>query len=206
MSLALPGLVSLAPDRQEVPDRARNLVRRIDARHAGLQDVTARFTQTYRSGMLGREIVERGTVSIKSPGRMRWEYRDPERKTFVSDGRTFYFYVPADRQVIVSKQEGQRSLPALLLSGQGRIADEFDAALEEHGGRLLLRLTPHRPQPDVQQVFVEVDGDARIVSIEILDVQGNQSRFRFEHIRENVGLPDRLFKFEIPRGVEVITG
>ena len=88
---------------------ARMLLLRLEQHHARTADLVARFTQGYRSGMLGREVTERGVVSIKRPGRMRWEYKDPEPKLFISDGKTFYFYVPADKQVIVSEQDERRS-------------------------------------------------------------------------------------------------
>jgi len=185
---------------------AEDLARRVEARHRGLQDLTARFVQTYRSGVLGREMVEKGTVSIKPPGRMLWEYRDPEKKTFVSDGNTFYFYVPSDRQVIVREQAGDRGMLGRLLSGQ-EILGQFHAALETGGGgRPRLRLTPRRADPDVDRVYIEADARDRIETIEIVDTQGNRSRFRFENIRENLGLPDRLFHFKIPAGVEVVSG
>jgi len=189
-------------------DLARSLLRRVEDRHAATADLVARFSQSYRSGMLGREIVERGTVSVKRPGRMRWEYKDPETKLFVSDGRTFYFYVPADKQVIVSEQHDERSLAGRLLSGKGGLLDEFEPTLEEplEEGVLRLKLTPRREQPDVERAFLDVEPSGRIRSILLEDVQGNRTRFRFEGVRENTGLPDRLFRFEVPPGVEVIHG
>src|SRR5262249_58602033 len=108
---------------------AETLARRVEERHRAVSDLTARFTQTYKSGLLGREVTERGTVSIKPPGKMLWEYREPERKTFVSDGKTFYFYVPADRQVIVRQQAGERGILSRMLSGQDILA-QFEAGLE----------------------------------------------------------------------------
>jgi outer membrane lipoprotein carrier protein len=190
------------------PDAANALARRIGQRHQRVADLTARFVQTYRSGMLAQEVVERGVVSLKRPGRMLWEYKDPEKKTFVSDGKTFYFYVPADRQVIVRDQAGQRGIPALLLSGRDDLLEEFDAALEPPpaSGLQRLRLTPRKADPEVERVFLDVDGADRIRAVRVRDVQGNESRFEFDAIRENVGLPDRLFRFEVPRGVEVIAG
>ena len=187
---------------------AAALARRIEQRHHRVADLTARFVQTYRSGLLAQEIVEKGVVSLKRPGRMLWEYRDPEKKTFVSDGKTFYFYIPADRQVIVREQAGQRGIPALLLSGRDDLLAEFDATLEESPapGRQRLRLTPKKADPEVERVFLDVDGADRIRAVRVRDAQGNESLFEFDAIRENVGLPDRLFRFEVPRGVEVIAG
>jgi outer membrane lipoprotein carrier protein len=187
---------------------ARSVLERVEKRQAAASDLVARFTQSYRSGMLGREVVERGVVSIKRPGRMRWEYKDPERKLFVSDGKTFYFYVPADRQVIVSEQDEERSLAGRLLSGRGGIADEFAASMEEplEEGVLRVKLVPVRQQPDVQRAFLDVEPTGRIRSILLEDVQGNRTRFRFDSVRENTGLKDELFRFVVPPGVEVIRG
>lgn len=190
------------------PAPAAALARRIEQRHHRVADLTARFVQTYRSGLLAQEVVEKGVVSLKRPGRMLWEYRDPEKKTFVSDGKTFYFYIPADRQVIVREQAGQRGIPALLLSGRDDLLAEFDATLEKSPapGLQRLRLTPKKADPEVERVFLDVDDADRIRAVRVRDTQGNESRFEFDAIRENVGLPDRLFRFEVPRGVEVIAG
>jgi outer membrane lipoprotein carrier protein len=203
---ALLAAASLLHAQGEGPAVA--LARRIDKRHLAMGDLTARFVQTYRSGLMQRQVTESGVVSIKRPGRMRWEYREPEKKLFVADGKTFYFYVPADRQVIVRKPGGERGIPALLLAGQGGILTEFTVAMEPapSPGVQRLKLTPRREDPEVETVFLEVDGGDRVRGIEVLDPQGNQSRFVFEDIRENVGLRDGLFRFQIPQGVEVVTG
>jgi outer membrane lipoprotein carrier protein len=207
-ALLLTFLAAAVPTTDPDADLARSLVRRVEERHARAVDLVGRFTQSYRSGMLGREVVERGVVSIKRPGRMRWEYKDPEAKLFVSDGRTFYFYVPADRQVIVSEQDPERSLAGRLLSGNGGLLEEFDASLDEplEEGVLRVKLVPRRKQPDVERAFLDVEPSGRIRSILLEDVQGNRTRFRFEGLRENTGLPDKLFRFEVPAGVEVVHG
>jgi outer membrane lipoprotein carrier protein len=186
---------------------AESLAKRIEDHHRNVNDLTARFTQTYRSGILGREVVERGTVSIKPPGKMLWEYKDPEKKTFVSDGKTFYFYVPSDKQVVVRDQAGDRGLLGRLLSGRGGMLAQFDVGLESApSGKPRLQLVPKKADPDVDRVYIEPDDGDRIQVIEIIDTQGNRSRFRFDGIRENVGLSEQLFRFEIPKGVEVIAG
>jgi outer membrane lipoprotein carrier protein len=201
-------LLAAAPAADPDADIARSLVRRVEERQARTADLVGRFTQSYRSGMLGREVVERGIVMVKRPGRMRWEYKDPEAKLFIADGRTFYFYVPADRQVIVSEQDTERSLAARLLSGKGGLLEEFDVSLDEpvDEGVLRVKLVPRREQPDVERAFLDVEPSGRIRSILLDDVQGNRTRFRFEGLRENTGLADRLFRFEVPAGVEVVRG
>jgi outer membrane lipoprotein carrier protein len=207
VTFVIPALLAalLAPAAPKTA--AEFLARKIEERQSAAPDLVARFTQTYRSGALGRTLVERGEVKVKRPGRMLWEYKTPEKKIFVSDGQKFYFYVPADKQVTVREQDSSRSLPALLLSGKGGLLSEFDASLETAPpGRSRLKLIPRSPDPEIARVFLEVDADHRIRRIEVEDAEGSLSAFDFDDIRENQGLSDRTFRFEVPRGVEVITG
>ena len=207
LGAGLLGGVPAASLRAADSSPAEALARRLDARHNSLGDLTARFVQTYRSGLMQREIVESGVVSIKRPGRMRWEYLKPEKKLFVADGKTFYFYVPADKQVIVQESAGQRGIPSLLLSGRSSILAEFTVALEDGPtGRPRLKCTPRKADSEVETVYLEADDALRVRTIEVLDPQGNRSRFAFEDIRENVGLKDGLFNFRVPAGVEVVKG
>ncbi len=200
--------VGASPPIDPDPGLAETLVKRMEARHARTKDLVARFVQSYRSGLLGRELVERGTVSIKRPGRMRWEYKDPEEKLFISDGETFYFYVPEDRQVIVFQQDEQRSLAARLLFGRGGLLEEFEATMDEpwDEGVLRVRLTPREENAEIERAYIDLEPSGLVRSILLEDIQGNRTRFRFEEIRENTGLSDRLFRFEIPSGVDVIRG
>jgi outer membrane lipoprotein carrier protein len=205
--LAAVGLTGALLAAGAAPTPATEAARRIEERHRRVADLTARFVQTYRSGVLGREVVERGSMSLKRPGRMLWEYREPERKTFVCDGRSCYFYVPADKQVIVREQAGQRGVAVELLSGQLDILGRFEVGLDGGpGGRERLLLVPRKIDPDVERLYLDSDTEGRILSIEIVDAQGNRSEFRFDTIRENLGLSDGLFRFRIPEGVEVFTG
>lgn len=200
-------LLALLPLPLPAARGAEELARKVEARQRRLVDMTARFVQRYRSGLLGQEIVERGTLELKQPGRMRWEYRDPERKTFVSDGATCWFYVPADRQVIVRDRTGERGVALELLSGRMDLLAQFEVGLEQDAeGRTRLRLRPRQPDPDLDTLFLDVEPDGRIRGIEIVDTQANRSQFSFDHVRENVGLPDSRFHFEVPSGVEVVTG
>ena len=140
---------------------------------------------------------------------MRWEYREPEKKTFVSDGKTFYFYVPADRQVIVREQAGLARHPGPAAVRAGRDPDPVrrwprrTRRPPASGGCGSSRA---KPDPEIEHVLLDVDAAARIRGIAVVDAQGNRSHFAFDGFKENVGLDDALFRFEVPTGVEVVTG
>ena len=85
-----------APPAQEV---AAALQKKYDA----IRDFTADFVHESEGGLLRKKQTERGFVQVKKPGKMRWDYKAPEPKVFVSDGRRIYLHIPADNQVIVSR-------------------------------------------------------------------------------------------------------
>ena len=203
LALALTTLAATAAPAD--PSPAVALTQKIQERHQTLRDMKARFVQTYSSAMLGRKVVERGTLAIKRPGRMRWEYEQPEKKLFVSDGKKAYFYVPSDRQVMVHETTGDRGVALQLLAGRSDLLSEFDAHPVASNPRQV-RLVPKSQEAEVQEAVVEADATGRIQRLQILDPQGNRSEFVFDDVKENLGLSDGLFQFEIPKGVEVVTG
>jgi outer membrane lipoprotein carrier protein len=178
-----------------------------DARSRTIRDFTARFTQTYRSGALGRSIVETGTVKVKRPSRMLFEYTAPDKKLFVADGDSYYFYVPRDKQVMVQNQRGDKRATARILA-EGRLLDHFDCVGEEAdalGRKLILVPKADEKDANVTRIAVVLDAQFRLLALEIKDAEGSTSRMVFEGFRENVGLKDSEFRFDVPKGVEVIS-
>jgi len=205
--LVFPAIsLAQAPGRPSADEAARGIQRHYDQ----VKDFTADFTHTYQGGVLKKTISERGTVQIKKPGRMRWEYTAPERKTFVSDGRKIYSYIPADRQVVVADmpKEDEATTAVLFLAGKGDLTRDFSVSYSDggSGGLWLLRLEPRRKQRDYDWLILGVDpGTMQIRRLVAADQQGGTSTFDFSNYRENTGLTDKIFAFTIPRGVDVIT-
>jgi outer membrane lipoprotein carrier protein len=208
LTLLLTGTVSL-PAAQTRP-AADVLARQLQQRYDKVRDFSSDFVHTYRGGVLRKQASERGTMSVKKPGKMRWEYVAPEKKTFVSDGTKIYSYIPQDRQVIVSDvpADNQASTPALFLAGKGDIARDFTAAYVEPGapGVWTLKLVPRRKEQAYDTLILALDpATLQIRSLTTTDSQGGESTFVFSKMKENQGLADKTFAFRIPRGVDVIT-
>jgi outer membrane lipoprotein carrier protein len=206
-------LVALAVSASPGEDRLSDLVGKVESHYEGVTDFEAGFTQRYERRLLRRTVEEKGRVSVKKPGRMRWEYRSPEEKVFVTDGAKTYFYLPAENQVMVSHQpQGAMGMeegsPFELLAGRGRLSDSFTAAFSDEpasGGGIVLRLQPKRPREEFDLVELEVQpSDGRILRVVLVDSASNRTEFLFDDVRENVGLPESLFRFAIPSGVEVV--
>jgi outer membrane lipoprotein carrier protein len=189
---------------------AEQLASRIQARYDTIRDFEADFVQTYQGGLLRTKTTEQGTVAIKRPGRMRWVYTKPERKEFVSNGQQIYSYIPRDKQVIVSPMPaGEQTTPALFLTGRGHLVRDFTVAFEEvpgaPQGSVGLKLVPRRGDPEFEWLMIAVDPQTlQIRQLVALDRQGGRSSFLFTNLKENRNLSDKIFDFQVPRGVDVI--
>jgi outer membrane lipoprotein carrier protein len=194
----------------QTPTSAEALAASVQTRYDGVRDFSADFIQTYRGGILRTVTTERGTVRVRKPGMMRWDYVAPEIKVFVSDGTRVYSYIPEDRQVFVTDvpPDDRLGSPALFLAGKGDIVRDFHAAYTEDTsseGTVVLRLTPRAGDPDYESLTLTLNvSTLQIVAITARDLQGGDSSIVFSNLQENLGLTDNDFVFRIPRGVDVI--
>lgn len=204
-------LLFALPAAAQQPPTAADLARDLQRRYERVRDFSADFEHVYEGGVLGKKVIERGTLLVKTPGKFRWTYTSPEKKEFVSDGRTLYSYIPEDRQVIVSQvpPADDASSPAMFLAGKGNILRDFTPTLAAlpaiAPSEVALRLVPTRPQRDYDGIILVLDrASLQIRSLVTTDAQGGTSTFVFTRLRENLGLPDKDFVFKVPRGVDVI--
>ncbi len=191
-------------------ESASQAVAGLQKRYTAVNTVKADFQQVYRAP--GVEQIESGVFWMKKPGLMRWEYRDPEPKLFIADGHNTYLYQPEDRQVMVSSFSASEmhSTPLQFLLGQGNIAANFDVSLETETkpkmqGSIMLHLRPRTPEPDYSHLVLELDAKTCDVKrIIIHEPTGNTSEFLLTNLETNVKVKDSQFRFQIPKGVEVI--
>jgi len=183
----------------------------LQSRYELVRDFSADFTHTYQGGMLRTTLVEHGSLLVKKPGRMRWDYRSPEQKLYLSDGERLYSYLPEDRQVIIGRipASSEATTPDMFLAGTGNFATDFTAAFDTvtdpPPSSLALRLTPIRTERDFEYLVVVLDERSlAILRLIAHDLQGGISTFFFSGLQENLGLSDRPFTFEIPRDTDVI--
>jgi len=184
----------------------------VDNRYNHLQTLQAEFTETYRGA--GIERTESGSLWLKKPGKMRWEYRSPKEKLFLSDGKDAWFYLPGDRQVrrsSVKKLDDLRS-PLGFLLGKTRLEKELDGlsaapdVTPTTAGNVVLRGVPKAMADRVNEVVLEITPDYHIARIQFEEADESVTEYRFSAQKENAGIADQLFRFSPPPGVEVVDG
>jgi outer membrane lipoprotein carrier protein len=209
-ALVVAGLAWPSHAEPQTAASANEIARAVQERYDTIRDFTARFVHTYEGGVLRKTVTEKGTVEIKKPGKMRWEYTDPEKKVFVSDGMQIYSYIPADRQVIVSPmpQADQATTATLFLTGKGNLTRDFTVSIgdlpQAPRGSTVLKLVPRQQERDYDTLVLAVTPSNQIQVLSAFDRQGGRSTFTFSDIKENTGLADKIFTFKIPRGVDVV--
>jgi outer membrane lipoprotein carrier protein len=200
-------LAGAAARRAEAPPAdAVAEARAVEEALNGVRGLVASFTQTVESAGLPRPQVEKGTLSLLRPGRMRWEYDEPPGKLAVADGRKSYVYLPEERQVLVAPLDlqGTRNGVGLLL-GPVDLVGSFEISWgppTSTGPRPLL-LKPRAARPEYDQLLLVPAEDHLVRALTIVDPLGSRITYRFDRIRRVETLDDALFRFQAPPGVEV---
>jgi outer membrane lipoprotein carrier protein len=194
----------------QTSDEARAVARSVDRKYNNLKSLKMDFVEIYSGG--GRMRKESGTLWLKQPGRMRWDYKEPTQKLFVADGKNAYFYVPGDRQARranLKKLDDLRS-PLRYLLGKAKLEQEFpnlqlaDGVKPMHMGNVVVGGVPKRMTDRVQQVLFEISPQNQIERIVIEEVDGTTTEFQFLNIVEGVAVSDQSFRFERPPNVELV--
>jgi outer membrane lipoprotein carrier protein len=216
MGVLLAGvvMVSIVPATAQIAGKndVHQLARAVDDHYNHLRSLQSDFTEIYRGD--GPDRVESGTLWLKKPRKMRWEYRSPKVKLFVSDGQSVWFYLPVERQLrktSLKKLDDVRSPLAFLLGktnlenelrGLSKVVDEAPLG----AGNTLLRGVPQTMAGQVAEVQLEINPADQIVRILLLETDGATTEFRFAGWQENLDLADSRFQFAPPPGVETVEG
>jgi len=166
-------------------------------------------------------------VGSRQPiAQFRWTYDQPNNQEIVSDGTTIWVYVPENHQVIQSEievtGEAHADDPMTFLTGLGNLSRDFSISQaspeQDHEGNYVLQLRPRQASALIRDLRIVVDREAvlelvrhrltgrrlPIVSSTVTDPNGNTTTIEFSNARVNRGLPETVFNFIPPAGVEVV--
>ncbi|MCL5288231.1 MAG: outer membrane lipoprotein carrier protein LolA [Acidobacteria bacterium] len=186
------------------------IVRGVEKRYQGARTLKSVFLHRYSESRNALRV-ESGTVVIVLMGKMRWEYESPEEKLFIADGKTVWFYVPADRTVTRTKmkESADWQTPLALLVGKAKFSRvcgrvELSEARTSAAENVALRCLPKSEKAGFSEVLIEVDGEYRLVRVLIREPGGIETEFRFGSWQENLPLAATFFRFVAPPGVAIV--
>lgn len=174
-----------------------SVIRRVQEHMRGVQTLAADFVQTDRAGKRLN-----GTLTIKQPGRARFEYERGVPILIVSDGRALNFIDYQVKQV--SRWPIGGSPLAVLLNPKrdlSRIAKVVPSA--SPGVITVLARDPGRPQfGSITLAFTEnasAPGGLMLEGWVALDAQNNRTTVRLSNQRLNIPVPETTFQWTDPR-------
>jgi len=208
----------------------KTVITRLEARYRSPRTLQAAFLERYtENGRLVR--VEAGTVYFRRPGKMRWEYESPEKNLFLVDGKTAWFYVPADHTVtrVPAKESSDWRTPLALLAGEMKISRvcedvrfaEQEAPESASNAMVYCRLRGANSQSstrghanDEQKLseageavyFEVVRASGELVRVVVKNAGGVAIEFRFSNWLSDPPVEDSFFRFAVPPGVAIVNG
>jgi outer membrane lipoprotein carrier protein len=180
---------------------------RVDQYYNRLHSLRTAFTETYDGMGIHRQ--ESGTLLLRKPGKMRWDYSRPEGKIFLLDGKYAWFYTPGDPQaqrVPASQMDDLRS-PLRFLLGHTQLQKELDDLTLTRGpAGLELAGVPKGLRSRVARIVLGIDEDGAIHRIRIVENDGAETAFTFSGTVANPPAPDSDFIFHAPPNISVVDG
>ncbi len=216
-SLLAMAAVSAAPSAAQSTPSARDIAALVQSFYDQSNAFEATFSQQQFTKLHNRTENANGRVVFEKPGRMRWDYAEPNGQVFVSDGNQLTIYQPPDegedRGQVIEREISDHQLPAAFafLTGTGRLDRDFtfrllDAARHGYQGGQVLELRPREATPHYDRILffvriIERSGRRAgvIQRVLIFDGSGNRNRFDFSDISFPDDVPDSRFRYTPPR-------
>ena len=174
---------------------------------SGVRSLTADFKQELYGPDEHLLETQAGKLSLRRPNRFRWTYAKPTELVVVADGKKLWMYDVELAQVTVSPLDDTvGSSPAMLLSGDRDVREEFDVVESfTRDGLEWVKLAPKTGAADFRSVTIGFEGTAPR-RLELVDGLNQVTRISLANVAVNPELPDSVFEFKPPPGVDVIGG
>jgi outer membrane lipoprotein carrier protein len=191
---------------QGIDAELHKVVASVERYYADQENFSATFDQEVaRQHLPDRPIKKSGRVYFKKPGKMRWDYEEPDKVYYISDGKVLWNYVPESKLAYrLDVQDSELFYALKFLWGKGSLVNDFNVSDGgKDGTRQVLVIKPKTAEHNFQQLrfFVSEKGST-IEETELTDPAGNVSRLIFKEVSHKE-LPEKGFQFEPPADVQV---
>lgn len=187
--------------------RLDTLLKAVETRYNRAQSLTLSFEETYIAQRHPRQV-ESGTLTLRKPGKMRWDYAKPAGKVFVSDGKRVSLYNPETNQVEVTgvKETEDMRAPLAFLLGKLNFYKEFRKfTLREDPEGIWIGAEPENETLPYSRVEFLVAPDARIKRLKVFAQDRSVLDFRFEQEKLNIPVDPKIFDYRVPITAQVLT-
>ncbi|WP_339528466.1 outer membrane lipoprotein chaperone LolA [Pseudomonas mucidolens] len=167
--------------------------------------LTARFSQMTLDGS-GTQLQETaGEMAVQRPGLFFWKTDAPNEQTIVSDGKKVTLWDPDLEQATIKTLDPRLSqTPALLLSGDvSQISESFDITSKQQSGVIDFTLKPKSKDTLFDTLRLSFRNGV-INDMQLIDSVGQRTNILFTGVKANQPVAASTFKFDVPKGADVI--
>jgi outer membrane lipoprotein carrier protein len=182
------------------------MLKAVETRYNHAQTLQVVFREAYTAPGQPRRT-ETGTLLLRKPGRMRWNYTSPEGKLFVSDGKFLWLYTPSNHQVekMKIKESDDMRAPLAFLLGKLHFDKEFrDIKSQPVAGGIQITADPKTDTLPYTKVEFVVAPDNQIRRVQVTGYDKSVLEFDFEQEKLNPPLEAKLFQFSMPPGAALV--
>jgi len=147
-----------------------------------------------------------GIFYLQRPGKFRWDYLKPFQQQIVSTSGKVWFYDTDLEQVTVKKlDESVGSTPALLLSGNISLDDNFTMQDQGVDGDMQwIKLSPKNQESSFKYILIGLN-KGTLGGMELSDNFGQLTRIYFSNVLLNPPIKPTVFEFKTPKGADVFS-
>jgi len=198
-------LVSLAAVTLQAAD-LNALLKGVEEHYNRAKTLEVHFVESYSVEGRARKS-ESGELTLRKPGRMRWDYSDPSGKLFVSDGKDVYLYTPETKRVEKTKLKASDDMraPLAFLLGKLDFAKEFrDFDFKPEGANFLITAKAKSDKMPYDRVQMLVTPGYEIERLVVNGQDLSVLTFQLDGEKLNLPVNDALFKFQMPEGATLV--
>ena len=203
--LAILLAVASLPLRSDILPDVPKLLEGIENHYNHAQTLKVAFTETWT--LNGRKRTGSGSLELRKPGKMRWEYAMPPGRLFISDGEFIYSLDPDAHRAekIKMKSVDDMRAPLAFLLGRLNFHDEFkEFRATPQGSQVFLTATPKSGKMPYTEVSFLTGNDFVIRHLVVKGQDNSVLDYSFENEKVNPPIPDSAFRFTPPAGVDFI--
>lgn len=200
VSLAIPVLAGTAN-----PD-TNSILKGVEQRYNRAKTLEVHFVESYTVQGRARKS-ESGQLTLRKPGRMRWDYSAPSGKLFVSDGKDVYLYTPESKRVEKSKLKASEDMRAPLAFLLGKLDFEHDFRdfeFKMDGANYLITAKAKDEKFPYEQIQMLVTPGNEIQRLTISLRDGSLLTFDLSDEKLNPPVNEAQFKFQMPPGATMV--
>jgi outer membrane lipoprotein carrier protein len=204
--------VSLAVSASAADARLDGLLKSVESRYNRAKTLQVLFHEEYTPQGKPRRM-DSGTLKLRKPRLMRWDYDQPAGKVFISDGKYLWFYTPTENRVEKMKFQETEDLraPLAFLLGKLDFAKEFrnlegrpEGAEGPQGRDMRIKAEPKTDNLPYSAVEFVVTADSRIKEVKVTGFDHSILNFVFDQEKMDPTLDGKLFQFQVPKGAELV--